>query len=131
MRLLMKTTKLLLLLGLTVLSCQRIATPTPLPPTPETPTHLLNLPTTARIPCPEDEHLRNSSITLWQHTAHPPKESGSNSSKGNEVGQIHFCTNVTILAYEWSGFEREFWLMVEDQSGQRGWLSSEFIEFLP
>jgi hypothetical protein len=34
-----------------------------------------------------------------------------------------------ILAYEWSGLKQEFWILIDDQSGEQGWLSMEFVEF--
>jgi hypothetical protein len=91
--------RLILSLGLLMLACQvtSIPTPTPLPPAPETPPDLLNLPATARTLCPDDELIRQSLVALWQHAARPPNELGAIANTGKEIGEIKFCTDVIVL----------------------------------
>jgi hypothetical protein len=104
--------------------------PTPLPTAPTIPENLLNLPSEAHTQCPEDAALRQSPITLWRYAARPASDpSDANPDRGGQVGQVEFCKDIMILAYEWSGLKQEFWILIDDQSGEQGWLSMEFVEF--
>lgn len=117
-----------MLMGAT-LACGGI--PTPPPPTPVPPECLRELPTMAQIECPAQEHLRGVSV-LWEHAEWPPPdESSTIGERGREVGKIHACESVEVLAYEWSSFTQEFWVLVDNHNGQRGWLGAEQVEFQP
>jgi hypothetical protein len=118
----------MLLVGAT-LACGKASAPpssTPIPPE-----YLLKLPTMAQIECPAQEHMRGVSV-LWEHTERPPHdESSTIGERGKEVGEIHDCESIEILDYEWSSFRQEFWVLVDNGDGQRGWLAVRYIEFEP
>ena len=41
------------------------------------------------------------------------------------------CEPIEVLEYEWSSYGQEFWVLVDNHNGQRGWLSTEFVRFEP
>ncbi len=117
-----------LLIGV-ALACRR--TPTPLSSTPTAPAHLLSLPVWARIECPERESWRTG-VTLWEHAERPPSEWGSPmGDMGTDVGVVENCEAVEVLDYEWSFFGEEFWVLIDNHNGQRGWLAIHYVEFAP
>jgi hypothetical protein len=114
----------MLLIGL---GCQ--IAPTPIPSTPTPPAFLLDLPSQASIECPQKWDL---DIVLWEHAARTPRDkSNSVPERGTQVGTLHSCETVEVLYYEWSDFKQEYWLLVDNHNGQRGWLAAEFVEFEP
>ena len=69
---------------------------------------------------------------MWEHAEEPPSEWGSMmGDAGVDIGAIQYCRAVEVLEYEWSSFGEEFWVLVDNHNGQRGWLSAEYIEFSP
>lgn len=38
-----------------------------------------------------------------------------------------FCTQITILGYEWSTFDEAFWLLIETKEGNQGWVSANYV----
>ncbi len=112
-----------------VLACG--STPTPPPPTPVPPAYLRNLPTWARIECPDQESWQVGR-TLWEHAEQPPSEWGSTmGNRGIDLGVIQSCESVEVVSYKWSDFGEEFWVLVDNHNGQRGWLAAKYVEFEP
>jgi hypothetical protein len=71
-------------------------------------------------------------VVLWEHAELEPPEIGETvGERGEEVGSLRWCARVEILDYEWSEFDQQFWLLVDDKQGQRGWLAVEYIELSP
>jgi len=117
-----------LLVGITP-TCGLLPTLTPSSPVP--PTHLLHLPAWARIQCPERESWRTG-VTLWEHVERYPSEWGdTRGDRGTDLGVLENCESVEVVAYEWSFFGEEFWVMVDNHHGQRGWLAAKYVEFEP
>jgi hypothetical protein len=86
----------------------------------------------ARIECPDNESLRVGGIVLWEHAEWPPHDASSTiGERGVETGDVSYCESVEVLDYEWSSFRQEFWALVDNHDGQRGWLPAEYVEFEP
>lgn len=117
-----------LLAGAT-LAC--LGTATPLPSTPVPPGHLRDLPVWARVECPDEDHLRGTA-NLWEHANWGPTDTSDTiGDRGAQVGNVQSCESVEVLDYEWSSFKEEFWVLVDNHSGQRGWLAIGYVEFEP
>ena len=113
-------------IGLACMSPPSPPHPTPIPPAP-----LHGLPTWAEVECPEQEFLR-ATIVLWEHTEWPPRDDSSTiGNPGARTGEVQSCEAVEVLDYEWSSFDKEFWVLVDNHQGQRGWLSADNIAFEP
>lgn len=85
----------------------------------------------AQIECPETESWRIG-IILWEHAEWlPPDGSSTIGEQGAEIGEVQHCESVKVLDYEWSSFRQEFWVLVDNHNGQRGWLAAKFVEFEP
>lgn len=99
------------------------------PPTPTPPAFLANLPIWATTNCPVEEHLRASSY-LFEHAERPPVDKSSSiGERGEHTGLVEACENVEVLAYEWSSFKQEFWVLIDTHDGRRGWLAADHIVF--
>ena len=69
---------------------------------------------------------------MWEHAEWPPRdESSTIGERGAETGDVLHCESVKVLAYEWSSFQQEFWVLVDNQDEQHGWLAAKYVEFEP
>lgn len=112
----------IVLVGCAGLAASSTAVPTPIPP-PE----LSALPTSARTRCPTPS---SGGVMLWEHAAREPSEIGDPiADRGAEVGQVGWCEAIIVSSYEWSDFDKSFWVLIDNSRGQRGWLSIDNLEF--
>ena len=110
-------------------SCQESSTQENATPNIPTPFPILDqLPQSAEMRCEDNPQYNNNPLSLWQHVAQIPQyTSSSNPDRGSKTGSVMFCTQITILGYEWSTFEETFWLLIETKEGAQGWVSANYV----
>jgi hypothetical protein len=103
------------------------ATPAPTPPPPAT---LSNLPAEAGRPCYCDSNYNESRAVIWELPGIEPadKNSASRGRRGRELGYLKGCEHFIVTGYEWSRFDRKFYVFIEAQ-GVKGWVPIELITF--
>ena len=123
-------TGLLLIMSWFLIACQDTAlnTVSTLEP-PSLPSSLQNLPRNAEMRCENQPEYNQNPLSLWQYAARAPRDtSNSNPDRGNKTGSVLFCQEITVLDYEWSAFDEEFWLLIETNEGDKGWVSGKYVE---
>jgi hypothetical protein len=115
------------------LACRSsVITPTPFPPPATVPSEYQGFPLTGMVfmrgvDCSEGT-LPPSTVTLWESYAQPPGDpSSTNPVRGNVVTSVRPCEMITAHDYAWSGYEQEFWILVETEHGITGWMPARTL----
>ncbi len=105
----------------------RVRHPSPPPP----PIDVSQLPTSGRIKCTEEEHMRPS-VPVWElpGISGPPDDSGRNAGiVGHDRGILHGCDEVGVIAFAWSEADSTYYVYVRDAKTEvAGWLEVKFVE---
>jgi len=122
----------LVLVILVTASCgQRSLTPAP-GSMPQPPSELAELPRMAWIKCTGDANLDQDRVYLWELPGVQPADPNSayQGKRGNSTGLLAPCTQVQILEYAWSVWDKMFYVLVTN--GQvKGWVTLDLLGFTP
>jgi hypothetical protein len=99
---------------------------------PAPPPELQSLPQQVRIVCAADQRIDAAGVNLWELPGTKPSDPNSayQGNRGELLGTIQGCTEVTATEYRWSEADEVFWVRVRDVNGLAGWLHVDQLDLV-
>ena len=97
---------------------------------PPTLTGFEELPVAAKIKCTGDDTVDSKTIVyINQFPGLEPSDDSSNYGiRGDVLGELSACTDISIISYQWSSADEEYYLeIVENDSELKGWVVLRLI----